>query len=468
VQRPPVKAVAGLNLSRISPAESTRSVSATQLRKYSFIACLFLVLLRVAIGWQLFYEGMWKYQSQYTGQPWSAAGYLKNAKGPMRDFYRGMVHDPDDLEKLDYDKVAAMWDDWQARFLAKHPDLSDGAKRKLDEFLNGPQSNKWIRGFEAGGREIPAGVDMASVVDESKLVNSKGERDLKHVTFEFDNKRIVSTKRVIPRELEKLKALAKPIDKPVDELTEEEKAHNEAVKIYQATVKELGIICSRLSLKEKLEVSLLWDKDRAGVTITPETHKKLYPMVEGTLDEHRKGDIELYRNYLARYESHLDEVNKEGAPNFAQEHLDKQWTEIQQKRAELVGPVNAWTNELIRYGEDLLNEQQLTRGRVPAEITKTDTTNWQVTWALLILGGLMILGFFSRISALGAAVLLFSFYMAMPPFPGVPPAPGPEHSLIVNKNLIEVIACLSLAALPTGRWFGIDGLFRRVVLRKKD
>lgn len=79
----------------------------------------------------------------------------------------------------------------------------------------------------------------------------------------------------------------------------------------------------------------------------------------------------------------------------------------------------------------------------------------------------MILGLFSRLSAFGAAGLLMLFYMAMPPFPGVPPAPGPEHSLIVNKNLIEVIACLALASLPTGRWFGVDGLVHGLISRKK-
>jgi hypothetical protein len=54
--------------------------------------------------------------------------------------------------------------------------------------------------------------------------------------------------------------------------------------------------------------------------------------------------------------------------------------------------------------------------------------------------------------------MLFMFYMAMPPWLGVPEIPGPEHSFMVNKNLIEVMALLAIAALPTGRWFGVDGL----------
>jgi uncharacterized membrane protein YphA (DoxX/SURF4 family) len=78
-----------------------------------------------------------------------------------------------------------------------------------------------------------------------------------------------------------------------------------------------------------------------------------------------------------------------------------------------------------------------------------------------------MLGLFSRLSALGAAGLLLLFYLPMPPWPGVPEPPGPEHALYVNKNLIEFFACLALVGLPTGRWLGLDALIRRFILRKK-
>ena len=38
---------------------------------------------------------------------------------------------------------------------------------------------------------------------------------------------------------------------------------------------------------------------------------------------------------------------------------------------------------------------------------------------------------------------------------------------MVNKNLIEAIALLGIAALPTGSWFGLDGLIRRMFGAKK-
>ena len=87
---------------------------------------------------------------------------------------------------------------------------------------------------------------------------------------------------------------------------------------------------------------------------------------------------------------------------------------------------------------------------------------------LTILGGCLILGLFTRFSAIMAAVMLFMFYVAMPPWPGVPEIPGPEHSFIVNKNFIEVIALLAIASLPSGRWFGADSIVQRIRLKRKQ
>ena len=80
------------------------------------LAVAMVVLLRIAIGWQLFYEGIWKIQTLKTPTPWTAAGYLKNSHGPLRGTFRAMAGDANDLDWLDYDKVAAKWDAWQRRF----------------------------------------------------------------------------------------------------------------------------------------------------------------------------------------------------------------------------------------------------------------------------------------------------------------------------------------------------------------
>jgi uncharacterized membrane protein YphA (DoxX/SURF4 family) len=107
---------------------------------------------------------------------------------------------------------------------------------------------------------------------------------------------------------------------------------------------------------------------------------------------------------------------------------------------------------------------------VPEPWTSQQKIDHLTIWALLGIGGLLMIGLASRAAAIAAAVLLLSFYLAIPPWPGVEDlleAAGPEHSFIVNKNLIEVLALLAIACMPTGQWFGIDRLFRVFVPGKR-
>ena len=103
--------------------------------------------------------------------------------------------------------------------------------------------------------------------------------------------------------------------------------------------------------------------------------------------------------------------------------------------------------------------------RPPSKIRQIN----QITmWSLMILGVVLLMtGLFQPVVGTGGGGLLLLFYLPLPPWPGVPEPPGPEHSLFINKNLIEFFACLALAVLPTGRWMGVDALIRRFILRKK-
>ena len=84
-------------------------------------------------------------------------------------------------------------------------------------------------------------------------------------------------------------------------------------------------------------------------------------------------------------------------------------------------------------------------------------------WSLLILGACLLLGFFSRFTSLLTALLILSFYLAMPPLPGWPEDPLEGHYMVVNKTMIEVIALFALTFIPTGRWAGLDGLLQFVI-----
>lgn len=415
-------------------------------RQIGFIACFLLVLLRVSIGWQFLYEGLWKLGTQKTSKPWSAEGYLANARGPLRDKFRSLVEDPDGLARLDYDHVVKDWDNWRARFVAHYPSLPDlDAKLKL--MLDGPEQ------FTQPLKQLPDGVDLGKFV-QKRYVKADG-----YVRYHDEKKQLETNLHLLPEERSLLLGLAK--------------GKSEAVKAWQAAVKGLYAKTHSLSLKERLQVLLKEDPERVGAVRreedrTPEDERA------GKVVYERQGEKQVYEELLRRYQAGLESTRE----TFQQEHLDSLWHKVLAKKAELVGPVDALTAEyhadaykLLEPAEEGEAEQRSAEARRQGPVPPEHTQLWQVNqvtmWSLTILGALLMAGMFSRLSALGAAALLMLFYLPMPPWPGVPEAPGPEHSLFVNKNLIEVIACLALAFLPTGRWIGIDALIRRFILRKK-
>jgi uncharacterized membrane protein YphA (DoxX/SURF4 family) len=79
-------------------------------------------------------------------------------------------------------------------------------------------------------------------------------------------------------------------------------------------------------------------------------------------------------------------------------------------------------------------------------------------WGLSAVGFCLIVGLFTPLAALGAAGYLIGFYLSMPPWPGLPEGVTEGHYRYVNKNLIEMIACLVLASTPNGLWIGFDAL----------
>lgn len=409
----------------------------TDTKKVCCVSIALIVLLRLSIGWQFLYEGLWKFQSLKTATPWSAEGYLKNAQGPFRNFFRNMTGDPDDLQWLDRDAVVAKWDDWATRFTA-HFGLDDGQKRELSRLLDG------VADFRAELAALPEGV---SIPKEAAKV----------VKFDAQAKRLICDGK-LHMLLSERDALLKaaPLDSEASEETQK------SVKAFHAAVNRLYDLSSKpqaFSFKERLGAQLLGNPDVAG---------RVYEQHKGTIDYKRIGDIELYRSDLARYEENLSKANKQSAMQFPREHLQKQWSDLQQLKAKVVGPVKSLDAELKTAAKKLLSAEQLARGPVKLAATKIDRVNQQTMWGLTILGSLLLLGLGTRYAAVAGAVMLVMFYLPMPPWPGVPEAPGPEHSFIVNKNFIEVVALLAIAALPTGQWFGLDRLVAKFCCRKKS
>ncbi len=413
-------------------------------RRLGLLAAVFFIALRVSVGWQFLYEGLWKYNSLSTTTPWSAEGYLKNAQGPFREhFYQIAGGSPFDLEWLDYDTVATRWDRWLLRFQQHYPKLDDRQKARLNQLLNGSKQ------YTAQLSALPDGVDLS--------------RLKKSISWDAANQRLVVDGKwhLTPVERETLYRMVPDVRDVGGKLvggTELEREFRDAVgKVYARQ--------SRLGYKEKLAASLRGDSDRVGAIFQDvrKLEKAGIDPWEDFGDFKTYGEIDKYRAMVEEYEAELAAQET----SFDQDHLAYQLDEIRKLRSRLVNPVKALEGEMKLTARDLLRPEQLAAGPVPPELNSLTISNYLTIAGLITLGLLLIAGLFTRTAAFLGAAMLLSFYLVSPPWPGVPPAPGPEHSLIVNKNLIEVIALLAIGFSASGRWFGLDAVISGVLRRRR-
>jgi uncharacterized membrane protein YphA (DoxX/SURF4 family) len=168
---------------------------------------------------------------------------------------------------------------------------------------------------------------------------------------------------------------------------------------------------------------------------------------------------------ISKYAADVQRLDRiETSPNTLRAEREKMYEErrdLEPTRRELLAPLQGWTESLGLIWADLLTEEQEIRGQPPAAgpWTSLDWINLTTAWGLTLAGAGLMLGLLTPLSALVGAALLCMFYLSMPPWPGLPEPPNVEgHYWYVNKNLVEMLACLAIACMPTGRWIGLDAL----------
>jgi thiosulfate dehydrogenase (quinone) large subunit len=81
--------------------------------------------------------------------------------------------------------------------------------------------------------------------------------------------------------------------------------------------------------------------------------------------------------------------------------------------------------------------------------------------ALIAIGISLIIGIKVRWGCIAGILLLMLYYLAHPPFPGLPQGPTEGSYWIVNKNLIEMAALLVIYQFPLTTVFGLEMLFSK-------
>jgi len=80
---------------------------------------------------------------------------------------------------------------------------------------------------------------------------------------------------------------------------------------------------------------------------------------------------------------------------------------------------------------------------------------------LIAVGASLLVGMKVRWGCIGGILLLLLYYLAHPPFPGLPQGPAEGSYWIVNKNLIEMAALFVIFQFPLTSLFGIENLFSK-------
>lgn len=94
----------------------------------------------------------------------------------------------------------------------------------------------------------------------------------------------------------------------------------------------------------------------------------------------------------------------------------------------------------------------------PVLLNITDNLNM---FGLSMIGLALILGIFTRVSAICGALLMFLYYIAYPPFLGYTQGVVVEGSYLwVNRNLIEFAVLVLIAVFSSKEMFGLDRLYK--------
>lgn len=384
---------------------------------------IFLVVLRLAIGWQFLFEGAAKLNTVYNPtdetRPYSSVGFLRQATGPFRTPILEQVGDPDQqaLAQLDPDAITAAWHDYYQRFHDQYGLTPDQSKKAEDvllqrqtELLQKPHLFK----DAYPGRQVPTEQTLAARVAEyrQKLADLQSSQQNQVDVFRLNvNQAKFDTDQadIARRRGELLTFLD-------DQTTDLKKA---LADILTPEQKAKGPVPTTVSSPHWLS----WDNDA--------WLRWMSAWAVGVI-----GLVMFLSNLggIMRHWGHRGELGG-------------------------FGRAVAWLWTLI--GAALLGTAAVYLYMHWRDYSRVEIMDWLSSWGLLMIGACLLLGFMTRSAAFSAALFLLTLYLWWPPLPWLPANPHAEGFVpFVNKNAIELIALLVLACTRTGRWFGVDGVIQ--------
>jgi uncharacterized membrane protein YphA (DoxX/SURF4 family) len=387
------------------------------------LTCVFLVLLRLAIGWHFLFEGAEKVTTYFftTKPAWSSEAYLREscAPGLLGSLFRSLAGDavldryemtpiPEGVDPASspaYKQLPRALDkDWQGFFdrFVEYYSLTPEQRSQAEAVLaqHKEQTALWLRG--------------------------KGEHNTTAVT------------RKPPAGNADL-----PLDQTAPERIQEYQAKVTLVQRLEAEMNQLGSGVKKRLDEAKAEVRK--ERKQLQTDLAARSAALADGLYTVLTDEQRASHRELEPLDAAR-------VRLAGLS-------EEQRTEA----AELTEPVSRTLQDYFQWpplawtmGPGIHEPV----GRHVLDYGKLDWADFLTRWGLVVMGACLLLGLFTRTACVAGALFLCLLWLSMPPLLGAPEAVRMEGRFLVNKNLIEMLALLTLATTASGKWLGLDGLLQ--------
>jgi uncharacterized membrane protein YphA (DoxX/SURF4 family) len=367
-----------------------------------------LVALRVATGWHFFSQGM----DHYRDRDWSSEGFLRQAKGPWADFYKSKVPDFHGFHEL----VSQPWRD------ASEVKTESAAKKEKPKKKEDVAEKSAPAGAPTEGNPQPGDAKAKSAADKSAAKSEPPEQPTEGDPSPppKPESAAVRAKKLLDQEL----ARAQPIYGGFA---------NRVINDWEGRRAEIAAHYD-FDEQQQNQSKAVFDNYQFGLVDYLETIR---------------GELELYQRELRRLDQMQSFKGSTDIPFSSQRLADKQ--------REVVRQPAAWLTDIRlmerEFNEDLVaiaTDEQRAGGELPIPESPLKKTDRILTWAMIICGGCLIVGLFTRIAAVACAAFLFLVIMSQPPW-----VPGTITTLFPYQ-LVEMLALLALATTAVGRWGGLD------------
>jgi uncharacterized membrane protein YphA (DoxX/SURF4 family) len=399
----------------------------------------FLLALRIVIGWHFLYEGVWKIQSDRGVAPYvTTRDILQRTTARLRDDVM-QAAEPLDLPRA-IARADAWYDDIEKSFKAQRS-LAEDQKARLAELRDQVKIN-----LAACARGELARPDVAP----------------------FDWTYVHEIVLRIP---------PPPPEERFSSLAYLQGSAGPLRGVFRGLVVDLDGL-GRLSVegaKRGIDAqyeALLRHYAHAGKPFNAAQSARLAAQrdhlksaIEGTLNAPDfRARLADYRPLLARVAG--DAKAREDMP-FVAERLDADRKKLDTMAAEMLEVVNEPLAELAIQARAIATIDQLSAGPAPRPPDPAAWIDRTLQWSLTVIGLCLVLGLFTPWAALAAAGQLIVFYLASPPWPGLPAASLGGHYLYIDRNLIEAVAALVVATGAT-KWAALDGWLKEKLARRRQ